>query len=491
MLRSDRRKIDRPLSDRSGHAMRQCSDRVVGRIANPSYLCSVELSLGLRRCLGRGVAFVSAAGAAVSARAGDVIPVPDFTEYTVPISVPAPVEHPAWEWLAVALLVVALGLASYMALVNRSRRGLFALAIASLVWFGFVRAGCVCPIGAIQNVALGLGDPGYVIPTAVLLIFLLPLVFTLFFGRTFCAGVCPLGAIQEVVAVRPIQVPRWLDHGLGLIPFVYLGVAVIYAVSATGFVICRYDPFVAMFRLSGDVNMLIFGGAVLLLGVFVGRPYCRYLCPLGAVLSLCSRTSKWHARIARGDCTQCRLCEDSCPYGAIQPPTRPESRQSRPAARRRLVGTLVLAPVLIVGGALLGSLLAVPLSRLHHDDRLAERVRQEDLGRVESTTDASEAFRNMGRPVHELFADVLGLRERFGTMGAWVGAWVGLVVGGKLIALAIRRKRTDYAPDRGRCVSCGRCYKYCPEEQVLLKNFGGESELEGSEEVETLEAVSR
>lgn len=42
------------------------------------------------------------------------------------------------------------------------------------------------------------------------------------------------------------------------------------------------------------------------------------------------------------------------------------------------------------------------------------------------------------------------------------------MIGLKLITLSIRRKRTDYQPDRSRCVSCGRCYWYCPGEQVRL-----------------------
>ncbi len=42
------------------------------------------------------------------------------------------------------------------------------------------------------------------------------------------------------------------------------------------------------------------------------------------------------------------------------------------------------------------------------------------------------------------------------------------MIGLKLVTLSIRRKRTDYQPDRSRCVSCGRCYWYCPSEQVRL-----------------------
>ena len=128
--------------------------------------------------------------------------------------------------------------------------------------------------------SLALADANYLIPLSVVCFFALPLVFTIFFGRTFCASVCPLGAVQELLAVRTIHVPRWLDHALGMVPFLYLGAAVVLAATGTGFVICRYDPFVAFFRLGGNANMLVFGTCLLAVSVFIGRPYCRYSVPL-------------------------------------------------------------------------------------------------------------------------------------------------------------------------------------------------------------------
>ncbi len=273
---------------------------------------------------------------------GELIPTPTFSNHAIPTTQVPHTDAAAWEWAHVALLFVGLSLASYFALVSRSRKSLLVLAVASLIWFGFVRDGCVCSIGAIQNVSLALGDTGYAIPLGIVAFCVLPLVFTLFFGRSFCAAVCPLGAVQELVAVRSLKVPRWLDHALGVFPYIYLGAAVLFAVSGTAFIICRYDPFVAFFRLGGNQNMLIFGSCVLLIGVFIGRPYCRYACPYGAVLALLSRVSKWHLRIVPGDCIECRLCEDACPYGAIQPPTVPQSAEQIVAGKRRL-GYLLLS----------------------------------------------------------------------------------------------------------------------------------------------------
>jgi polyferredoxin len=152
-------------------------------------------------------------------------------------------------------------------------------------------------------------------------IFFLPLIVALFFGRAFCGGVCPLGAIQELVVLKPVQVPRRLDYALGLLKYVYLALAIVLAVQpaiAREFVICRFDPFVGFFRRDGFAHMMAIGGAFLVVGIFVGRPYCRYLCPYGALLSWCSRLAKRGVTITPDKELDCGLCAEACPYGAIE-----------------------------------------------------------------------------------------------------------------------------------------------------------------------------
>jgi polyferredoxin len=196
-----------------------------------------------------------------------------------------------------------------------------ALSIGSLGYFGFYREGCICPIGSLQNVAVAIADPRYSIPIVVTATFVLPLVVALFYGRAFCGGACALGAIQELVVLRPVQVPRRLDRALGLLKYAYLGLAVLFAVRpglARDFLICRFDPFVGFFRRTGAPHMLLIGGAFLVVGMFVGRPYCRYLCPYGGLLAWCTRLARRGVTITPDKELDCGLCAGACPYGAIE-----------------------------------------------------------------------------------------------------------------------------------------------------------------------------
>ncbi len=406
-------------------------------------------------------------------------PKPDFeSDYAIPSTTAPFPEGAGIEYLDTVMLALALVLASYIVLTQRSRKMTFLLMISSLVYFGFWRKGCICPVGSIQNIALALFENTYAIPFTVLAFFLLPILFTLFFGRTFCAAVCPLGAIQDIVVAKPIKLPIAVTHTLTIIPYIYLGAAVLMAATGSAFIICRIDPFVAFFRLSGELPMLAFGAALLLIGVFIARPYCRFICPYGVLLNWASRFSKFHMTITPGDCIQCKLCEDACPFDYIRKPVPTVSPETREKGINRLKTLLLLLPILIAVSGWTCSKLYIPLSRLNTTVILAEQIAVEENGSSTQTTLRSDAFRESGQSIPDLYKDALDIRIKI-KGGCWLlGIFIGMVIGFKLIAFSIRRTRTDYEPDRGECLSCGRCFSTCP---VKPEEVGGQKAEDAGE----------
>ena len=190
------------------------------------------------------------------------------------------------EYLDILILILTLSVVTWFVLKKRSRMGVFWVSVFSILYFGFYREGCVCSVGSLQNIALALFNPGYKIPLTVLAFFIIPLIFSLFFGRTFCAGVCPLGAIQDIFIWKPMNISTWLQKLLGLIPFIYLGLAILYSATSTDFIICKYDPFVGIYRLNAEFSMYILGGVFLATSIFIARPYCRFFLSIWSTIKL-------------------------------------------------------------------------------------------------------------------------------------------------------------------------------------------------------------
>ncbi|UCD50001.1 MAG: 4Fe-4S binding protein, partial [Phycisphaerales bacterium] len=207
------------------------------------------------------------------------------------------------------------------------------------------------------------------------------------------------------------------------------------------------------------------------IGLFVGRPYCRFVCPYGVILRQLSRISKWRVTITPDECVQCKLCEDTCPFGAIREPAAEWPAQDYNTAKKRLALLILLVPLLMLAGGWMTAGIKHMTARMHETVRLAERIHAEETGQVADSTDASAAFRATGKAIEELYDEAEGIRAQFGT-GGWIfGAFVGFVVGIKLIGLSVWRQRTDYEASRASCLGCGRCYKYCPREHVRLEKL--------------------
>ena len=405
-----------------------------------------------------------------SLQAQQRFPKPEFESgYEQPDPVTPEPRSAAMDYFDVAVLIGVLGLASWLVIRKRSRQGILWLSIFTLLYFGFYRNGCICSVGSIQNIVLSFSDATYAISVTALLFFLLPLVFALFFGRTFCAGACPLGVIQDLVIIHPISLPFWLRKTLGIIPYMYLALAVLYAATGTDFIICRYDPFVGIYRMDAPYTMVVLGVAFLLMGMFVGRPYCRFFCPYGVLLKWMSKFSRWHLTITPAHCIQCKLCTTSCPFDAIDYPTEEKVKAGSRAGSRRFILYASLLPAWVILGTFTGMKSHTYLSRANQDVYLAELLIANPEVREDPDNLDVQTFLSSGRTMEQLVEDARIVRKKFYSGSMIAGGFIGLVIGMTLLNQVIFRRRTDYVPNPGDCYSCARCQDYCPVERPLKK----------------------
>lgn len=190
-----------------------------------------------------------------------------------------------------------------------------------------------CPIGSLQA---ALGGIEHRFPFYVLGLLML---FGVVLGRAVCGLLCPFGLVQDLLYKLPLSkanVPKKVDRPARYLKYGVLLVMVIglpaFAVTRTGVAppyFCKYlcpagtlgggiplmiaDP--ALRKLAGALfswKTLVLA-VVAVASVFIHRPFCRYLCPLGAFYSLFNRFSFFQMRLDGDKCIGCKQCERSCP----------------------------------------------------------------------------------------------------------------------------------------------------------------------------------
>lgn len=187
----------------------------------------------------------------------------------------------------------------------------------------------LCPFGGVETLWTLMTSGGLVqkIAASSVVLLIMTVLLALVFGRAFCGYLCPLGALQEFVGKlrrllgvrRPLEVPQAVDRYARLLKYVVLVGFTAATWAAAELVIRPYDPWVAWTHLTSAELLTEFsvGLGILVLSlagsIVYDRFFCKYLCPMGALLGLASKVSIFRIRRNAETCTDCHACDRVCP----------------------------------------------------------------------------------------------------------------------------------------------------------------------------------
>ncbi len=221
--------------------------------------------------------------------------------------------------LALLALFVALALVSFF---RKSVRLKYAALVFAVVYMGFFKSHLISIVDVFGVLDWNLPIPKYNIGYYAFGAFVLG--STILWGRLYCGRVCAFGALTQLMdAVLParwrLEPPPALERRAAWIKYGLLGGVVLYFLATRDLLVYRFvEPF-WMFGLFGTTPMWIGLGVLLLATVFVRNLYCRFLCPVGALLGVLSNLTVF--RIKRwSECRTCKICERTCEWGAIRGP---------------------------------------------------------------------------------------------------------------------------------------------------------------------------
>ncbi len=212
------------------------------------------------------------------------------------------------------------------------RVGFLAFALVFLGWYANAQLSVVNLMALAGSLRSGFTWDAFLMDPLVFIQWFAVAAALLFWGRgAYCGWLCPFGALQEITnrIARALHVPQWtLPWGLHerLWPVKYMIFLGLFGVSLASMPmaekLAEVEPFktAIILKFVRDWPFVVFALVLLLIGLFIERFYCRYLCPLGAALAIPARMRMFDWLKRYRDCgSPCQTCAHECPVQAIHP----------------------------------------------------------------------------------------------------------------------------------------------------------------------------
>ena len=211
------------------------------------------------------------------------------------------------------------------------RLGILVFTLFFIGWWGQGQLSIVTVIGTLRAAVEGTGFLFLLYDPFSLLVWAAAIVGFVVWGRgLFCGWLCPYGALQEfadrlgrLLGFKRMRVPEGVDRVLKGFKYLLLAVLIVTAFTAPVLndLLVEVEPFKTAITVGFNREWwyVVYAVGWLVLGVLFFKPFCRYVCPLGAIMALGGllRLRKWIPR--RTDCgSPCQLCKVRCDYNAIE-----------------------------------------------------------------------------------------------------------------------------------------------------------------------------
>lgn len=198
----------------------------------------------------------------------------------------------------------------------------------------------ICPFGGIATLTRLLSQGLYINKTSFSNLVLLASVVltTIIAGPVFCGWLCPLGSIQEWInslaqkmRIPQVKLSKKVERFASLPKYALLLLILYTTARSFNLVFINADPYYALMHLFSNevaplaLMILIF---TLFASLFIQRPWCRFLCPLGAILGPLGRVSILKIHRPSKTCISCGCCKNVCPVG-LDPTEKEHVESSR------------------------------------------------------------------------------------------------------------------------------------------------------------------